>query len=368
MAASTTATALWAKVTADIRRTISSFTDRKQVIERDGNAVIVASHDPNAQVQKRISKLRGLPVDPGDDILTIQLGGKEIAIGALLKPGEVDMADYIQGFDGDGSSTYAARADHEHLPASGNTQGMELGIGASATLRGMAIGRGTLAADAALGIGISANAGGYVSVSIGFTSQALGEYGVGIGYNAKGNGARSVAVGHAAEAGDYAVAIGGAAGASATGSTAIGYNAQASGTRAIAIGYNANETRADVAKIKANELWLERSSGSGLTRVVVYSPNGTAKQIRVNDDDSMLIGSTTIRGGGVEGVLPHNRKIGSAAAPLKSYPSNNAGGIAMPAGRAFHYSGTVSNEGYTWYVVWSNYGVGYIRSDLTVAL
>ena len=31
MAASTTATALWAKVTADIRRTIASFTDRKQV-------------------------------------------------------------------------------------------------------------------------------------------------------------------------------------------------------------------------------------------------------------------------------------------------------------------------------------------------
>lgn len=284
---------------------------------------------------------------------------------------------------GDGSSPYAAHADHEHRADGGPSGSLRIGKNSVSVDRGIAIGNNAEAHDAAIAIGIASKAFGYVASALGYEAEAAGQYAVALaykaralftgavalGYNALANGNYAVALGYASSAVSYAIAVGRNVVASGGFSTAIGDNATASGTRSIAIGANANNPTADKAVMKTNELWLEQSSGTGRTRLVVYSSGNIAKQIVVNDDDTMLVGSETIRGGGnIEKLMPPNRKVGSSAAPLKSYPSNNAGGVAMPAGRAFYATGPVSAEGYSWYVCWNNYGVGYIRSDLTVAL
>ena len=70
---------------------------------------------------------------------------------------------------------------------------------------------------------------------------------------------------------------------------AAGQGASATATRAIALGSVATSGTADTAVLKANDLDLQRSNGTGSTRLALYSPNGTKYWLSVADGGTLVI-------------------------------------------------------------------------------
>lgn len=372
MAVSTTATALWARVTADIRSAIAAFTDRKQVVERDGNQVIVSSYDPKAQVHKRIAKLRGLPVDPGDDVLTIQLGGKEIAIGALLKPGEVDMADYIQGFDGDGESQFAAHADHRHA-LSGNGVGLGPSVSGSGA-NPVAIGLSSYAHQNSVAIGQAAIAGdqenaNITCIAIGYQTVATGSIATAIGRQALANNTQTIAIGHNVQAtASGAVAIGSGAIASGAGALAVGFGASATGIRGWTIGYNKANTTADRGMLVANSVLIERSNGSGATQLIMRDSGGAGRILQLGADH-IIVGSTYIGGALGNGVARPNATISSGGSVnLRVGPGNVHAAIRLMTSATMFDTGIRVTTDETWgYVFMNGAGWGWFPASRILA-
>lgn len=411
MTAETQAATLWARVTRDVRKALAGFTDRKRVINRDGDKLVVVSHDPRATASKTISKLRGVPVDPSDDVLTIQLGGREVAIGALLKPGEVDQASYITGFGSDGTASTASRSDHSHQ--SGSSEGMKIGANASQTLRGQAIGRNASAADASVSVGQNVHASGYVSVAIGWDAGSAGEHSVSIGYASDSGGYQSVAVGYgsqaphpygvaigssAAEAREQAVAIGASIWAQYYGvaighdstadvggiaigrssfargqwSVAIGHGADANGTRSIVLGSGSAHGQNDTAVIYANTIFMEPSSGSAATTLRFRRSDGNVHSVNFNNWGDMLVNGTPIvyRGWHPNNVWGVNKSIASGgpwtfrSAPVVSSANQI---IALYSASVYDTGTRLGAGGYTWANIFVHgYGWGWIVQEALV--
>lgn len=265
--------------------------------------------------------------------------------------------------------------DRNFAQAGQSTESMALGLSASVTGRGQAVGTASEAVDASVAVGYLAKALGAVAVSMGYNAQAAGDYGIAMGYNASAAGTRAVAIGHIpiadleggigigynAKPGRLAVALGYQAGAgSVTGelsvaigyqavttaihgvaigrntsaaqdaiaigrlatatntyAVAIGYNSTASQiynvaigtsasatgtegiaigvatkalwTRSIAIGYGAESSAVDQMKVSANELAIDRSSGSGQTSIVLRASNGTWKRLSISSTNVVTV-------------------------------------------------------------------------------
>lgn len=86
------ATSLWVKITDDVATAISRRIGYWQAIGVNANGrVRVRSFDLEDDGEREVRKLRGVPVSPGDGVLTVKLPGLfEVAIGAILRDGDPD--------------------------------------------------------------------------------------------------------------------------------------------------------------------------------------------------------------------------------------------------------------------------------------
>ena len=389
MSAETQAATLWARVTSDVRKALASFTDRKRVINRDGDKLVVVSHDPRATASKTISKLRGVPVDPSDDVLTIQLGGREVAIGALLKPGEVDQASYITGFGGDGSASTASRSDHHHHPVGGSTEGMKIGAGASITLRGQAIGRYAQAADASVAVGQIVKANGYVATAVGWDADAAGEHATAVGYRAKALASRAVAYGWDANAEqNYTVALGPYTHAQAEGAIAIGYHTQtpgarsmaigwdayASGDRSFAVGYGADTAGiSDYGVLRANTVRIVASNGTQSSLQMVL-PDGNVRTLNFNSYGDFLVNGTPVvyRNWVPNNIWTNPNKTLAGGGPwtFRCAPVVSTAtqiGVASSGWGVFDSGNRIGANGYTWaYIYIPGWSWGFVVQEALV--
>lgn len=173
-----------------------------------------------------------------------------------------------------------ADVDHQHTSGGGNTT-VAVGVDAGTTTaakNSTAVGylAESLASDTVT-IGSNAITTAVMGIAVGRYSTASADGGTAIGYMSGASGLAGVAVGRNASAG-------------ASQAAAFGPYAGAYGVRSIAIGNAAYVTDDDTAVIKTNYLDVQPSSGSGPTRIGLYSPNGTKHWISVDND----------------GMIPHN--------------------------------------------------------------
>lgn len=313
-------TDLWRRLRDDLARLVGSLVERRRVLGFDDDGKVrIASTDPRERYTASISRLRGAALVAGEDCLTIRLGGVEVIVDGLGGAGE---AEGIVG--GDGSSPLAARLDHEH--ASDGTESTALGVAA------------LTAANQATALGSHAKAEGVLTVAVGYAARAVGMSAVALGRNATALGERSIAVGQQAYTpqpnavsigaqsqatqdggialGDTAqaiaggaVAVGKAAATDGFGGVALGQSADSNGWGSIALGNGADTTgdygmalgydatagargialgasataAADQAKVKANDLEVERSNGGGQTRLILRTPNGSRRALVISD-------------------------------------------------------------------------------------
>lgn len=368
------AQSFWKKVKSYIAEQVGKLSEIMEVTEvRDDGRITVRTFDPDSDVTRDLPRARGLRIEVGDRVIVTSVGGHPIVTSVMRGAGG-DVDDGIP-FGADGTSEFAARADHIHQGRGTALHSMEIGYIAVANDRGMAIGRAARADDAAIAVGVNAKATGYISVAYGWGTNAAGAESVAIGYGAEGLQDYSIAIGRNASAYQSSVAIGRAATAGTTslsGATAVGWGASATGLRSTAIGYNAQNARNDTAVIRSDRLVVESSSGSsnGRTGLEMKSSSGATSIMFMASGNALEIwtGSTanTIRMGDISAMFPPNYKVGSTAAPLKSYPEDGAGGVAMGVGENLYVYGTQRN-GYR-PCVSKNYGIGYVKSSLIVAL
>lgn len=258
--------------------------------------------------------------------------------------------------------------DNTALVAVGNFLGDLTDVDRSTILGSFIQGSGALGSTGLVAIGHWLGGVAQDAIAIGNNASAPYPNGVAIGFGA-GTADDSIAIGRDAGAQWWGVAIGRDAESGPQG-VAIGFSATASGSRSIAIGNGASEATDDTAKIKANDLIVERSNGTGASRLVLYSATGVFTYITVISN-RLWVGGTPhiVQGDHPSTVHSNNRKVGGTAAALKSYPADAAGGVTMPAGHQFFVNGSFYASPYNWYSAYSpTYGWGYIRQDQTVAL
>lgn len=332
-------TSLWRRMQAQIGELLANMIDRRRVTGIEGGGKIrVVSLDPNATYEETIACLRGAVIEPGDDVVCVRIGGKMLAIGAI-RTGDNNDPGIVAG---DGESPLAARVDHEHL--GGGERSIALGPDAVAGMQG------------GVAIGYMPNAG-RLAVAIGWQvgqAEPTGELSVGIGYWAEPTGTHSVAIGREAEA-------------TGVNSTAVGYRAQALGARSTAIGDRAVAAGNDIAAISGNQLRVLRSDGAaGVSNLALQDENGTLTNISIRANGRINVGGVWHAPGNISAMFPPNRKVGASPAPLKSYPEDGAGGVTMPADEQIFVYGT-SRNGYR-PCVSTNFGMGYVKYELTTAL
>lgn len=142
------------------------------------------------------------------------------------------------------------------------TQSTAIGVGASATTNGTAVGNGAAASgQAGTAVGISSTANGVSSVAIGQSASAQNDNAiaighsavsynnaVAIGYNAEARNEKSIHIGSMSTTGTQdgsgSVSLGYDATATGAGAASLGYKATASGTDAVAVGQESSSTGA----------------------------------------------------------------------------------------------------------------------------
>lgn len=346
------------KVKKYIAEQVAKIVDIMEVIEiTDENRLIVRSLDPETDTSHELPHTKNVRAEVGDRVVVMVIGGHLTITGVLRRPGQTE--DDSIPFAGDGGSPFAAHADHQHRDGT-YTSSVRIA--------------GTVTQDNAVVVGVASRAGDR-GVAIGSFAKAEGQQSVVVGHWAgrNGMGVYAVALGSDADATDQrAIAIGFQSTASGARSVAIGSAASASGTRSIAIGDGAVSSNNDRAVIKADTLFVDSSSGSGLPTAIILrrEGDGSGGVIKLDVQSRIWVGNEYyVRATDVITTrFKPNRKVGGATAALKSYPANAAGGVAITAGTPFFQSAITNADGYSWYVAWSHMGVGYIRSDQTVAL
>lgn len=84
-------TGLWSQLARDMKRSVAGIVDRRQVVDIDDAGLVrVTSPDPSDPVAHAVARLRNLRMQAGDDVLTIRLGGGELIVGVIPKPGQAD--------------------------------------------------------------------------------------------------------------------------------------------------------------------------------------------------------------------------------------------------------------------------------------
>jgi hypothetical protein len=98
------ATGLWVRLSEDVSRAIGRLVGYWRVSGITENGRLrVRSFDPDEPGEREVRKLRGVPVAEGDGVITIRLPKLfEVAVGAILRDGEVDGTDFVP--------------EHEHPP------------------------------------------------------------------------------------------------------------------------------------------------------------------------------------------------------------------------------------------------------------
>lgn len=346
------------KVKKYIAEQVAKIVDIMEVIEiTDENRLIARSLDPETDTSHELPHTKNVRAEVGDRVVVMVIGGHPTITGVLRRPGQTE--DDSIPFAGDGGSPFAAHADHQHRDGT-HTSSIRIG--------------GSVTEGDAVTIGYASSAGDR-GTAIGSYAKVEAEQATAVGHWAgqQGSGIYSVAIGASADAtGDRGIAVGYQSLASGVRSVAIGSHASASGTRSIAIGDGASSFSNDRAVIKADTLFVDSSSGSGLPTAIILrrEGDGSGGVIKLDVQSRIWVGNEYyVRATDVITTrFKPNRKVGGATAALKSYPSNAAGGVAIIAGTAFFQSAITNADGYQWYVAWSHMGVGYIRVDQTVAL
>ena len=294
---SSAATGLWLRVQGDVDRRIKQLIGYWRVAGVTENGRLrVQSLDPEITGEREVRKLRGVPVDPGDTVLTVRIPGLfEVALGSLLREGQQDREMGI-AFGNDGTEDVAARSDHQH--------------------------RGT-----------------------GANSLTIGEGGIALD--------RGVAVGRSAEARIDAVAI--------------GHAAVARGTRSFAIGSGADTVGGDRGVLRANDVYVRRSDGTGATRLVLQDAGSVDRAIEVTST-GVRIGTVTL-GGAILGMWTPNRTTASGGPwNIRNAPSTSGTVVAtLNAGVAMVDTGTrVASGGFTWALTISHYGFTWVVQEALV--
>ena len=112
----------------------------------------------------------------------------------------------------------------------------------------------------------------------------------GFGKNSDPGALGGTAVGNAADAtGSNAVAVGQLAIATGDFSVAVGQASAATGDRAIALGQNTTSATDDTAVIKANDLVLEQSNGTGATRIRMTDANNVDYWLEVDTAGALTV-------------------------------------------------------------------------------
>lgn len=185
------------------------------------------------------------------------------------------VLDTIPGPAGDGSADTYARSDHQHVGPGGSAQSNIL-IGEGATLNPASTGQ----------------------VVIGAIAESTSSFTVAFGLGSKATAIYGFAFGASTEAGNQAAALGTLAKARADRSLAIGINSQipVDSPRSVAIGRGAIIPAAtpDTGKIKVNDLIIERSDGTGATRLALYDSAGTIHWLTFGIDGRAQIDGHTI--------------------------------------------------------------------------
>lgn len=84
-------TGLWSQLARDVKRSVAGLVDRRQVVDIDDAGLVrVTSPDPSDPVAHAVARLRNLRMQAGDDVLTLRLGGGELIVGVIPKPGQAD--------------------------------------------------------------------------------------------------------------------------------------------------------------------------------------------------------------------------------------------------------------------------------------
>lgn len=353
-------TSLWAMIRDAFRRELSRITGERRVTGlTDDGRLRTVSLDPNQPAEKVIWRLKGIPINPGDNVLTVRLpGGFEIGVGSILQSGEDALQDVVTELGDDGTSTAAARADHAHRGPQGNTS-TQVGPGAQAIDRAIAIGPAAKAHDAAMAIGVNANAPGYISTAIGWTAQTEGEGAIAIGY------AATASV-------NYSHAIGRNASAGGVGSIAIGRGTGAGGTRSITIGYNVVNNTNYTALIGANQLRVLRSDGTAsVSSLALQDENGVLTNISIRADGRINVGGVWHAPGSMSAMFPPNKTVSSGASVnLRVGPGNAHAAIApITVGGNVFDTGWRRTTDETWaYVFFHSYGWGWFPATRLVNL
>lgn len=327
-------TTLWGKVRTHINKQIAGIIDRRHVegFEDDGR-IRTSSLDPDETGEQSLTVIRP-SIGVGDDVLTLRVGKRRVILGAIHKAGDVEVT-YVSELGGDGVSPAAARADHEHTGP--GDASLEVGTRAKTTLRGHAVGYEAEAGDAATAVGFLAKALGYIGTALGFQASAGGERATAAGYLANASG-------------QYA--------------TAIGSQSVASALRAWAIGYLASNATPDTGKFMANDIYFERSNGTGHTRIVLRSPDGAWKVVSFDSDGNLVVGSRNY--GTQTGLFPVNKTISSGTADsLRLLPSSTGTVIRLlGAGTTVFDTGIrISADSISWaYVFAHGCGWGYYNA------
>lgn len=90
---STLAQGLWVRLSDDVAKAIRRMVGYWQVLGiNDNGRLRVASFDPGEPGEREVRKLRGVPADIGDGVITIRIPGLfEVAIGSVLLDGQTDV-------------------------------------------------------------------------------------------------------------------------------------------------------------------------------------------------------------------------------------------------------------------------------------
>jgi hypothetical protein len=336
---------LWIRVRKDIAARVSEVIDRRTVTGVEaGGKVRVISADPDEPDERPMSRVRGLALGIGDEVVTVRMpGGHDVVVAAMARAGDT-FEEY-------------ALADHQHNAANGNYDSTVIGRASTGTDRATVYGVGAVSGDAGTAIGNYTNATGYIGTVLGWGARALAQGAITIGYTGLADKLNSVALDWQARA-------------QGVSSIAIGDNAWANADRSAAIGINAFESVADKMQLKFNEVIVVRSNGAGSTKFTLLSPDGGQRTIEIANTNRLFINGrahATI-GENPGGMWPNNKSIASGgpfnfrAAPVVD-PANLIGAPAAGSG-VYDTGWRYGANSFTWaYILIHGWGWGYIVQE-----
>jgi len=153
-------------------------------------------------------------------------------------------------------------------------------------------------ADSSVAIGDGVKANGAKAIAIGKGAQATAGESMAYGEDAQATATSAAAFGQYAEATNtYAIAFGRTSAASGDGAVAFGQQTSAAQAGAVAMGRQVTADTADTTHVRALKI-VAPNGGTGGNGITMLSPDGTASEVTVTNNQELAINGTAIGGGG----------------------------------------------------------------------